>query len=128
MGFTAGLRRESLGVSPEYSFLASEHTEVKRAGVTLDASLVGPDSDGNMVLHAGTVLGKITSSGKYGAYDNGAGDGRATAVGFLLESVNLKDGDVVAAMLVHGAVIVPRTSGLDVSGRGDLAGRFFFVE
>lgn len=128
MGFTPGLRRESLGVSPDYSFLASEHVEVKRAGVTLDASLVGVDADGNKLLLAGTVLGKVTANEKYGAYSNVAIDGREAAHGFLMETVNLKDGDVIASMLVHGAVIVPRTSGLDASGREDLAGRFFYVE
>lgn len=129
MGFTAGLRRESLGVSPDYSFLASEHIEVKRAGVTLDSSTVGADADGNKILEAGWVLGKVDSTGKYRSYDTGAAaDAGGTAAGFLMESVNLKDGDVVASMMVHGAVIVPRTSGLDANARTDLAGRFFYVE
>jgi hypothetical protein len=128
MGFKPGLRSTSLGVGPDYSFLASEHTMVARAGVTLDAATVGADADGNKLLMAGTVLGKITASGKYGAYSNAAGDGRGTAVGFLNETVNLKDGDVVASMLEHGSVIVPRTSGLDSNARTDMAGRFFYVE
>ncbi len=128
MGFTPGLRTESLGVGPEYSFLASAHYTLFRAGITLDAALVGADADLDKILLAGTVIGKVTSGGKYGAYDNTESDGREVAVGFLMETVNLKDGDVIAAAIHHGSVIVPRTSGLDASGRVDLAGHFFFVE
>lgn len=128
MGFTPGLRRESIGVGSEFSFLASEHTAVRRAGVTLDAILVDADGDGNKILMAGTVLGKIEVSGKYGPYDNAAADGRELAAGFLMHDVNLIHGDVVESMLEHGGVIVPRTSGLDSNARTDLAGRFFYVE
>lgn len=126
MSFRPQLRTESLGVGPTYSFLASEHGMYKRQGITLDASVVGADADGNKFLKAGTVLGKITSNGKYGPYDNGAGDGRDTAVGFLLETVNLKDGDAVTGMLIHGSVIEARTSGIDASGKADLAGAILF--
>jgi hypothetical protein len=128
MGFKPGLRTTSLGVGPDYSFLGSQHTMVHRAGVTLDAATVGVDANGDKILLAGTVLGKVTASGKYGAYGNGLSDGRQTAVCFLLETVNLRDGDVIAAALDHGSVIVPRTSGLDSAARTDLAGRFFYVE
>lgn len=128
MAFKPGLRRESLGVSPDYAFLASEHYATIRSGVTFDSSIPGADADGNKILMAGTVVGKVTATGKYGAYDNGAIDGRETAVGFLMEEINLKDGDVTAPIMTHGSVIVARTSGLDAAARTDLAGRFFFVE
>lgn len=128
MGFKPGLRRESLGVGPEYSFLASQHVQVKRAGVTIDATTVGPDAAGDEILVAGTVLGKITASGKYRAYLNGSSDGSETAVGFLMETINLRDGDVVASMLTHGSVIVARTSGLDSNARTDFGGRYFYEE
>lgn len=128
MGFKPGLKTTSLGVGPEFSFLASEHTMVVRAGVTLDSTKVGADADGNKILVAGTVLGKITATGKFAAYASGGAGGLADAVGFLMHTTNLKDGDVIASMLEHGSVIVPRTSGLDAGARTDMAGRFFYVE
>jgi hypothetical protein len=124
--------RPSLVTTPgplaaEASFLASEHGMVKRVGVTLDATTVGVDANGDKVLKAGTVLGKITASGKYRAYDNALGaTAGGTAEGFLEESVNLRNGDVVAGILIHGSVLSARTSGLDASAQTDLAGRVIF--
>lgn len=68
-GFTPTLKTVSDGVTPEASVLASEHGMVKRVGVTIDASTVPADSDGNKIVKAGTVLAKITATGKYGPYD-----------------------------------------------------------
>jgi hypothetical protein len=98
----------------------------KRQGITLDAATVGVDADGNKFLYAGTVLGEITATGLYGAYDNGASDGRQAAKGFLLETVNLKDGNAVTGMLIHGSVIEARTSGVDANAKTDFAGAFIF--
>lgn len=126
MAFRPQLRSSSLGVGPTFSFLASEHGMFKRQGITLDASTVGADADGNKFLEAGTVLGEITATGLYGAYDNGASDGREVAKGFLLETVNLKDGNAITGMLIHGSVIEARVSGLDANGKTDLAGAFIF--
>jgi NDP-sugar pyrophosphorylase family protein len=101
---------------------------VVRGGVTIDEATVGgPDADGNRVLAAGTVLGEVSATGKYGPYDNAAGDGRETAVGFLVEDVNLKDGvDVVTSILLHGSVIEARTSGVDANAKTDFAGAIIF--
>lgn len=126
-GFRPSLVRTSESVNEEASFLASEHMMVKRSGVTLDASTVGADANGDKVLRAGTVLALVDSSGKHRAYDNGlAADAGGTAAGLLLGSVNLRDGDVVAAMVVHGSALAARTSGLDANARTDLAGRIVF--
>jgi len=127
MGFRPSLKTTSQNVGPEAEFLASEHMMVKRVGVTLDASTVGADANGNKILRKGTVLAKIHSSGKYRAYSNGlAADAGGTAEGFLLETVNLRDGDVICGMLSHGSVLEARVSGLDASGKADLAGRIVF--
>ena len=223
-GFTPGLRTVSDGVTAEASFLASEHGIVKRAGVTLAASLVSADGDGNKIVAAGTVLGKVTATGLYGPYGEntnesqtvtvdatggtftltfdgettgaiaenaaaatvqtallalsnlnagdvsvtgsaggpftvtfsgqyadtnvpaltadpasltgGAGtvviatdpaggstvsDGREVAAGILLESVNLKDGDTVAGMLIHGSVLEARCTGVDNAAKTALS-------
>ena len=126
-GFTPGLRSTSDGVTAEAAFLASEHKMAKRGGITVDASTVGADADGNKILRAGTVMAKIDSSGKYRAYlDSENANAGGVASGFLLESINLKDGDVVTALLIHGSVLSARTSGLDANARTDLAGRIVF--
>ena len=125
-GFTPALKTVSDSVHAEASFLASEHTMAKRSGITLDATTVGADANGNKILVAGTVIGEITATGKHGAYDNAENDGREVAVGFLWESVNLKDGDVICGALLHGSVLEARVSGLDASAKADLAGQIVF--
>lgn len=65
-------------------------------------------------LGAGQVLGKITASGKYAAYDEAASDGTETAVAVLYADVDAsaadadgvaidKDAEVSAAKLVWGS-------------------------
>lgn len=222
-GFTPGLRTVSDGVTAEASFLASEHGVVKRSGVTLASSLVSADGDGNKIVKAGTVLGKVTSTGKYAPYaanvsevqtvtvdatggtftltfdgettgaiaegataaavqaallllsnlntgdvvvtgdaggpftvtfggqyagtnvptltaaagslTGGAGTvviatdpqgaagatGIETAAGILLETANLKDGDVIAGMLIHGSVLEVRCTGVDAAAKSALS-------
>lgn len=125
-GFTPALTTTSDAVHAEASVLASEHGMVKRLGITLDAATVSADATGNKVLSTGTIVAEITASGKYAAYDNALSDGRETAVGVLFESVNLRDGDVITAVLLHGSVLEARISGLDSGARADLAGRIIF--
>ena len=64
----------------------------------------------NGQIPSGTVLGKITASGKYGLYESAASDGRQTAVGILFNSESVRDGQTTAAnaMLVHGFVETAR--------------------
>lgn len=126
-GFRPSLVSTDDGLGYEAPFLASEHKMVKRGGITVAASTVGADADGNKILRAGTVMAKVDSTGKYRAYDNGlAADAGGVASGFLLESINLKDGDIVCGLMIHGSVLSARTSGLDSSARTDLAGRIVF--
>lgn len=126
MSFDPKIRTSSLGVSSEFEFLASEHAMYKRAGATFDSAVVGVDANGDKLLPKGCTVGKIAASGKYGPYDNAAGDGRETAVGFLLEQINLRNGDVIAGIVIHGSVLEARVSGLDAAGKTDLAGAFLF--
>lgn len=126
-GFTPGLKTIEDGVSREASFLASAHKMVKRVGMTVDASTVGADADGNKILAAGTVMAKVDATGKYRAYDNAeAADAGGVASGFLLESINLKDGDVICGLMIHGSVLEARCSGIDANAKTDLAGRIIF--
>lgn len=56
-------------------------------------------------LAAGTVLGKITASGKYAGMDTGSPDGRATAAGILLAATDASAGDVVCAAVLRDAEV-----------------------
>lgn len=54
-------------------------------------------------LPAGAVLGKVTASGKYVAYDPaGTDDGRRTVAGVLVPNADASDADVVTRALVRG--------------------------
>jgi hypothetical protein len=56
-------------------------------------------------LEPGSVLGKITASGKYTLYDDGNGDGSQTAVAILLAFADASGADASAAVLMHDAEI-----------------------
>ena len=60
----------------------------------------------NPVLDPGTVLGKITASGKYAAHDTAAVDGTETAVAVLWGKADATAADVDAVVLLRGPAIV----------------------
>ncbi len=60
----------------------------------------------NPVLQPGTVLGKITASGKYAAHDPAAVDGTETAVAVLWGKADATAADVDAVVLLRGPAIV----------------------
>lgn len=130
-GFTPSLKRTDVALSGKASFLASEQMTVKRGGITLDASLVTADADGNKILEEGTFVAEVTANGKYGIYDTAATDGREAPSdddsGYLLESVNLKDGDVICGLLIEGSVLSARvTPAVDATIRDAVKGRVIF--
>ena len=59
-------------------------------------------------LVAGAVVGKVTASGKYVAYDNaGTDDGRRAVAGILVAAVDASGGDVTTGrVLLRGPAIV----------------------
>jgi len=60
----------------------------------------------NPVLAPGTVLGRITASGKYAAHDPTATDGTETAVAVLWGKVDATAADIEAVALLRGPAIV----------------------
>ena len=95
---------------------------------------VGQDSlfsitvaDGADVLLSGTVMGKITASGKYTAYDDGNSDGTEDAAGILLNRVDPTNGDELGSLMVMGVVRTGSLYGLDAAAMTDLAAHFIFV-
>lgn len=73
-------------------------------------------------LVPGTVLGKITASGKYVAYSNVAVDGTEVARGILYAGRADSAADQGAVMIVRDAeVIQAELTGIDATGITDLA-------
>ncbi len=79
-------------------------------------------------LAKGTVLGKITASGKYAAYNDGHSDGTEVARGILTDSITVTAaGDAQAIMDVHGTFDSSACTGYDANAGTDLAGLCRFV-
>jgi hypothetical protein len=75
-------------------------------------------------LVSGTLLGKVTASSKYIAYDDGAdpADGSETAAGILLYDCDATDGDQKAVMIARNAEVASaKLTGSDANGLADLA-------
>jgi len=75
-------------------------------------------------VERGTVLGKITASGKYVEYDDdGTDDGRRVATGILKTAIKKEDliaGDVTVAMYIRGVFVKDKLTGWDSAGQADL--------
>lgn len=56
-------------------------------------------------LRAGAVIGRITASGKYAAYDQAATDGTETAAGILRAAVDAAAADTAAVAIVRLATV-----------------------
>jgi hypothetical protein len=70
---------------------------------------------------SGTVLGKVTASGKLVKYADGNSDGSQTAVGVLWNELPGVAGDVKATVITRNAeVIGAKLTGLDANGTADL--------
>ncbi|WP_282057574.1 head decoration protein [Lentibacter algarum] len=59
-------------------------------------------------LEPGTVLGRITSGGKYTSFAPGASNGSQNASGILWDSVDASAADAPAVILLRGPAIVNR--------------------
>jgi Bacteriophage lambda head decoration protein D len=110
-------------------------TEKLHAGGFLISEADGKLSRDNVTLVsgqnlvAGTVLGKISASGKYAAYDDQASDGTQTAVAILYEASDASGGDLVVCAITRSAEVNgneltwPTGSPADITaGVADLAG------
>lgn len=94
-------------------FLLSEgNGAISRESVTI---VTGQD------LVAGTVVGKITASGKYAAYSDVAADGTQTAAGVLYGNVDATAADKTAVIIARYAeVSSAMLTGSDANGVADL--------
>jgi len=104
-------------------------TEARRPGEFMVSEANGHRSreqivvaSGEGVLEAGTVLGVVTASGKYAAYDDAAADGTEAAAGILFAGVDATSADANAVAIVRDAeVIGARLTGSNANGEADLA-------
>jgi len=78
-------------------------------------------------IPSGVLLGRVTTGGLLGPYDDAATDGRQTTVGFLYNAVAVPavlTRRVAAALVDCFAVVsesrLPTGNGLDAAGRADL--------
>ncbi len=67
----------------------------------------GTIASGAGAVTTGTVLGKITASGKYVPIDFAAGDGSENAAAILINYADATSADVETAILIGNAQIVP---------------------
>ena len=86
-------------------------TEAAHDGSFIMSEAPGQRSRENAVLvagqdlGAGAVLGKITASGKYTAYDNAAGDGSQAAAAILIYATDATDADVAVSIIRRDAEV-----------------------
>lgn len=109
-------------------------TEATRAGEFVISEANGTISRDEITvvsgqnLVAGTVLGKITASGKMAAYSDVAVDGSQTAVGVLYAPVDASAADAAGVMIArHAEVVAGALTGLDANGKADLAALNIFA-
>lgn len=95
-------------------FILSEgNGTISREEVTIAAAAAA--------MVAGTVVGKITASGKYAAYNNAAGDGTEVAAGILYTNVPDSAADQKAVIIARDAeVMEAELTGCDAAGKADL--------
>lgn len=95
-------------------FLLGDEDTYSREQVTIDAS--APD------MSAGTVLGKLTASGKYVPYNNANTDGSQTAVAILYAHAPDLTVDQKATIVARQAEVASYALvGLDAPARVELA-------
>ncbi len=82
---------------------------------------------GQGVLYAGTVLGRVTATKKWGKYNNSAGDGTEVARGILRKTVDTGTGgtaqDMQANIVIRGILKNSMVSGADANALTDLGAR-----
>ena len=105
MGYNLELRTTQVG--GELNIFDSGQVRWITGGVTIDHTTV-PLVDEKRILPAGTIIGRITESKKFGPWDPDAEDGREVPLYMIAEEVDVTIGDKVVTAFDHGRVIVER--------------------
>ena len=91
--------------------MADVFTEARHAGEFLISEAEGTRSRdvitvaNSVALEAGTVLGKVTASGKYKLHDPSKSDGTENAAGILLAAVDASGGDASGVAILRDAEV-----------------------
>ena len=126
----------SIGPNQEYLTSGREFLHSREQGHVMKKTVVlaSTATDQASVLRKGLAMGKITASGKYAQYDNGALDGTEVFRGFLDDEIDLRDSNSVAQdansqMVVFGRVKEANTFGVNAAAKTDASlganGTFF---
>ena len=105
MGYNLELRTTQVG--GELNIFDSGQVRWITGGVTIDHTTVEL-MDGKRILPAGTIIGRITESKKFGPWDAEAEDGREVPLYMIAEELDVTIGDKVVTAFDHGRVIVER--------------------
>lgn len=76
--------------------IAEANGDLSREAITVVAG---------QALRPGAVVGKITATGKYAAYDNGASDGTQAAAGILWDGVDASGADAAGVIIARQATV-----------------------
>jgi hypothetical protein len=94
--------------------IIASYARFTQKGITLEAG---------QVLAAGTVMGKVTASKKYAAYNNSNSDGTEVARGVLRQDVDTSDGERQGNLVVSGILKLDQITGSDANALTDLNAR-----
>lgn len=120
--------REKDFANEDQSWLGKSHGTSDADPITLDGdAFLTTFTDG--IVPSGVVVGRVTASGLYVPYADGATNGSEVARGHLLTTVDLGGtaaadvGNTGAALFWHGEVIeakLPTNHGLNAAAKADL--------
>ena len=101
--------KETTIVAKTPNILDSEQVRLKSGGITIDASLVTADANGNKILPVGTILAQVTATGLYEEYDSTKIDGRQAPKYLLFpDQADVTLGNASFGAMDMGRVIIGR--------------------
>ncbi len=110
------------GATTTATYTAVEIRSILKHDVALPATILAQGTD----MVAGTVLGKITASGKLKPYAAANVDGSQTAVGILKSGVPASSGDSIADVYIAGIFKESLLTGLDAAAKTSMGARSCF--
>lgn len=130
-GVDIGVTEEDYSGNEDRRWLGARLGTDSMRSVTLDVStFAAAHLSAKGAVPSGTVLARITATGKYGPYDPAAGDGRNVAAGHLFSTTKVGAGDgsdlatasdVGVALFWHGIVKEAFLPAFDGTVAGELS-------
>lgn len=130
MGLNLGIKTQTLATPEDQSWLGSREGTESAEPITLDSALFTNTPFPNGIVKSGTVIAKVTATGKYGPFVSNLSNGQELPIGFLLTTVDLTGGifgqavgDTGGALLWRGRIVsakVPQGTGVSTTTPGAL--------